>query len=136
MCKLVIMKFSTRKLNWFGWLFLVFGLFILGIAILVAAQEALFNKNGFSMSISMINQLIITGIFCMLSGIFLLERSTRGIILGLVTSGILIFLSIVIIFENNLNTTNSSLWNILPAIFLIFISFAFIFRVMKNTKQF
>ena len=136
MCKLVIMKFSTRKLNWFGWLFLVFGLFILGIAILFAAQEALFNKNGFSMSISMINQLIITGIFCMLSGIFLLERSTRGIILGLVTSGILIFLSIVIIFENNLNTTNSSLWNILPAIFLIFISFAFIFRVMKNTKQF
>lgn len=130
------MKFSTRKLNWFGWLFLVFGLFTLGIAILVAAQEALYNRNSFSMSISMISQLIITGIFCMLSGIFLLDRTSRGIVLGLVTSGILIFLSIVIIFENNLNTGNSSLWNILPAIFLIFLSFTFIYRVMKNIKQF
>jgi uncharacterized BrkB/YihY/UPF0761 family membrane protein len=28
------------------------------------------------------------------------------------------------------------LWNILPAIFLIFLSFTFIYRVMKNIKQF
>jgi peptidoglycan/LPS O-acetylase OafA/YrhL len=129
------MKFSSKKLDRFGWFFLVLGLFILGLGILAVAQEIIYDTTQFTKPISFITQLIISGVFSMLSGIFLLDRTRRGIVLGLVTSGILIFLSTIIIFENNFSFSDSTIWSILPALFFIVISFTFILRVMKNFKQ-
>jgi hypothetical protein len=128
------MKISTKNLTTFAWIFLVTGFFTTSVAILLFSKVLLFQNYSAFQLLAPASQLIIAGPFSLISGFLLFDKYKRGIIFGLVTSGVFIFYAVTIFFENRIGTTNESLWSLLPAILGLMIAFTFIFRVMKNTR--
>jgi hypothetical protein len=118
------MKISTKNLTTFAWIFLVTGFFTTSVAILLFSKVLLFQNYSAFQLLAPASQLIIAGPFSLISGFLLFDKYKRGIIFGLVTSGVFIFYAV----------TNESLWSLLPAILGLMIAFTFIFRVMKNTR--
>lgn len=129
------MKLPSRNLMNYAWIFLIVGFLTTAGSMLTLSKGFLFNKYSINeMFLPTIN-LFIAGPFSLISGFLLIDKYKRGIIFGLVTSGLFIFCSVSFLFQSIFTEDKKSLLNLLPAFIGISIAFGFIFKVMKVMRH-
>ncbi len=125
------MKVLSKNLMIYSWIFLIAGFLTTAGSMLILSQGFLFNKYQMNEMYLPAVLLFVAGPFSLVSGFLLIDKFKRGVIFGLVTSGIFIFCSVSYFFQNLLNESNTSLLKLSPGLVGIVIAFGFIFRVMK-----
>jgi hypothetical protein len=125
------MKIIARNLSIYSWIFLIIGFLTTAGSMLILSKGFLYHKYEMHDMILPAVLLFVAGPFSLISGFLLIDKYKRGIIFGLVTSGIFIFCSVTYFFQAIINENNTSLINLSPALIGIAIAFGFILRVMK-----
>jgi hypothetical protein len=129
------MKRPSRNLMNYAWTFLIVGFLTTAGSMLTLSKGFLFNKYSMNEMILPAINLFIAGPCSLISGFLLIDKYKRGIIFGLVTSGLFIFCSITFLFQSLYNQSQNSIWNLLPAFIGISIAFGFIVKVMKFMRH-
>lgn len=111
------MKIKSKHLKIYAWLFLIVGFLTTSGALLILSKAFLFNKYTMNAMILPAINLFIAGPFSLISGFLLIDKHMRGIILGLVTSGLLIFCSVSYFFQILINENINSMWDLFPHLF-------------------
>jgi hypothetical protein len=125
------MKILSKNLKIYSWIFLIVGFLTTSGSMLLISKTYLYSQFQMNDMILPAILLFVAGPFSLASGFLLIDKFKRGIIFGLVTSGIFIFCSISYFFQSIINEQNASFIKLSPGLLGIFIAFGFIFRVMK-----
>jgi drug/metabolite transporter (DMT)-like permease len=129
------MKILSKNLMIYSWIFLIAGFLTTAGSMLILSQGFLFNKYQMNEMHLPAVLLFVAGPFSLVSGFLLIDKFKRGVIFGLVTSGIFIFCSVSYFFQSLLNESNTSILKLSPGLVGILIAFGFIFRVMKLMRH-
>ena len=130
------MKIISKNLMIYSWIFLIVGFITTAGSMLIISKTFLYNKYQVDDMILPAILLFVAGPFSLVSGFLLIDKFKRGIIFGLVTSGIFIFCSVSYFFQSIINEQNASFLKLSPGMVGIIIAFGFIFRVMKVMRYF
>jgi hypothetical protein len=129
------MKALSRNLMIYSWIFLIVGFLTTAGSLLILSKGYLFNKYQMSEMYIPALLLFVAGPFSLVSGFLLIDKFKRGMVFGLVTSGIFIFCSVSYFLQSLINESHTSLLKLSPGLVGIAIAFGFIARVMKFMRH-